>query len=163
MKTSITTSILAIFAIALSTTVKAQNVAVDHYTSGKFECAIFPESYPTDLGGKPFTPSHDQADEALKGLETSLKKLKVDNKDNRDDILKNIAKYKVQIFGVTDKNGAKILFLNWFRNDDNKDKDLAANWLTDMILVQDGGIYFWTIKYDADKHEFFEFKTNGNG
>jgi hypothetical protein len=72
-------------------------------------------------------------------------------------------KYKIQVFGYTDKEGNKMLLLNCFRNDDNKDKDLATNWLTEMIQVEDGGIYFWTIRYDVGKNGLFDFKTNGNG
>jgi hypothetical protein len=163
MKTSITTSLLAIFAFAVSTTVNAQGVTVDHYTSGKYECAIFPDTYPTDIGGKPFTPTHDQADAAIKTLEANLKKVKCDKKDDRDEIVKNLLKYKFQIFGYTDKSGSQMILINCFRNDDNKDKDLATNWLTEMIQVEDGGIYFWTIRYDVGKNDLFDFKTNGNG
>jgi hypothetical protein len=151
------------FLSAINQNISAQHTAIEHYTNKGLDCAIFPDTYPTELGGKAFIPSHEDVNNAWKALTDNFKDLKCDNKDDKNEIIKNLAKYKVQIFGYADKSGNKILFMNCFRNDGSKDKDLAITWLTEMIEVQDGGTYFWTIKYNLATKELFDFKENGNG
>jgi len=138
-------------------------ITADHYMAKIFDCAIFPAAYPTELDGKGFTPSHTDVDSVTKALTEKFKMLNVTNKDDRNTISSNLPLYKIQVFGYTDKAGNKVLYLNCFRNDRQKDKDLANTWTTDMVEVQDGGNYFWTIKYDLAKGAFFDFKVNGNG
>lgn len=141
----------------------AQTTNVEHYASKPFDCAIFPASYPTDMEGTHFTPTHDDVDKAAKPLTNGLKDVKCNNKDDLREILKNLDKYKIQVFGYVAADGTKLLFLNCFRNDKNKDKDLANSWLIDMVQVEDGGDYFWTIKFDIGKNQLIGFTENGNG
>ena len=155
-------NLLAISALAFSSTLSAQSTLVDHYKSGNFDCAIFPETYLGEVEGKPFTPQRKDADEAIKLVEETLKDVKCSKKDYRDEIVKYLSKYKVQVFGYTDQSGNKILLLNYFRNDGDKDKELASIWLSEMILVDGAGTDFWNIKYDIVKKKLFEFKCDGS-
>jgi hypothetical protein len=160
MKKITLTFAFIVFGLSL---IRAQSdIKTDHYNSMGFDCVIFPSSYPTELDGTPFTPAHSDLDTATRSLTAKLKTIKCDNKDDRSAITDNLPKYKIQVFGYTDKAGNKTLFLNCFRNDREKDKDLSNTWLTDMVQVQGGGNYFWTVKYDLSKGVFYDFKTNGN-
>lgn len=143
----------------------AQFVAVEHYTTKLFDCAIFPETSPAEIEGKRFSPTHDDVDKAEKALMEDLKSIKASKgaKDAQNEIVTNLPKYKLQIFGYIDKNGDKMLFVNCFRNDKDEDKELANSWLKELIWVEGGGVYFWTVKYNLAKNALTEFKISDNG
>jgi hypothetical protein len=164
MKHNIQGPSLLVLALAFTMQVNAQKVVIDHYSTAKIDCAIFPDTYPVEVDGKSYTPSHDDVDNAEKALQDKLKTIKCDKKDDRDEVVKNLDKYKIQVFGYIDKAGNKMLFLNCVRTDykDKGDKDLSTMWLTDIVQVQGGGTYFWTVKYDLGRGELSEFKLGGN-
>lgn len=150
-------------ALMVSMGIAHAQVKAEHYTTKKMDFAIFPAEYPTDLDGTAYTPSHSDVDKAEAALLSKLKDTKCKNKDDMHEIVKNLDKYKVQVFGYKDKDGHKYLFLNCFRNDKDRDKEIASTWLSQMVQVEDGGDYFWTIKYDVGKDQLFTFAENGNG
>ena len=162
MKHFVITTTLALYLASAVNMASAQKVLTDHYSSAKYDCVIFPGTYPSDVDGTPFTATHDQVDKAQKMVTDNLKNVKCNKKEDRDEVVKNLGKYKMQVFGYTDKLGNKILLLSCFRGD-YKDKDLSSTWLSDMIMVESGGTYFWSVKYDLNKNELFEFKVSGNG
>lgn len=143
----------------------AQLLIIEHYTTKAFDCAIFPETSLASVDGTRFTPTHDDVDKAEQALTEDLKLVKCPKAqyDDQKEIAKKLAKYKLQIIGYTDNEGNKTLLINAFRNDKDKDKGIAEDWLKQIIQVKDGGLYFWNIKYDIAKNHLFDFVINGNG
>ncbi len=137
---------------------RAQENAV-HYQTDKFDAAIFPATSTAVLSGsKRFTPTKDDVDRAEEALLQQLPELNNDhqNQDNTPVIEKNLKKYWRQYFGYIDNNGKKILFINAFWKKDKENE----NWLTDMINVEGGGSYYWTVKLNLDTEELFDITIN---
>ena len=42
-----------------------------------------------------------------------------------------------------------------------KNKAYTDRWLTNRIMVLDGGSYYWNVKFNLDKNELFELDING--
>ena len=152
----------ALLVTALTPAAANAQVQAEHYTTKLFDCAIFPADYPTGFNGKHYTPTHSEVDKAESALKDSLKNVDCHNKSDMREILRNLKKYKLQVFAYTGLHGDTLLFINCFRNDKNKDKDIAASWLNTLIKVQNGGDYFWTIQYDVSTNQLFSFKENGS-
>ena len=94
--------------------------------------------------------------------EKTVRRIKEINKDRPNQgrhygpiIDKNLGKYTRQYAGFINDKGERVIHagLNWKRNDEE--------WKTDFILVFEGGSYHWTIRYNLDKDEFFQFCLNG--
>lgn len=162
MRNNIVITALTCLLLVVNIASFAQKGVVEHYSNKSFDCAIFPDTYPTDFEGKAFIPTHDEVDKACTAIMENLKTISCTSKDNRDEVVKNLAKYKLQIFGFTDKQGSRILYINSFRNDGNKDKELANTWLHDKIEVQNGGVYFWSVEYDLGQDELSSFQESGS-
>ena len=161
MKRYITTLALALLAI-LSTfgQTETTDIKTDHYKTTKFDVAIFPASYIDLIPGKRFTPTRQEIDKAETALRTELKELnkQLINQHTTPIIHKKLKKYKRQYFGYIDNKGNKILRINCFWDKDNDSRD---NWLKDRISVQDGGSYYWNIKFNLNTGKLFDLQVNG--
>jgi hypothetical protein len=131
-----------------------------HYKTKKFDVTIFPANYFGLIPGKRITPTKQEIDKAEIALQNSLKIInkQLVNQSSTPIIHKNLKKYKRQYFGYTDKNGDRILLINcfWSRNKDNTER-----WLTDQKMFNDGGSYYWNVKFNLDKNELFDLYING--
>jgi len=132
----------------------------DHYKTKKFDIAIFPANYLDLIPGQRFTPTRQEIDKAETELLTNLKTLnkQLVNQSSTPIIHKKLHKYKRQYFGYIDKDGNRILLINCFWS---KDKHFDGRWLTERIMVFDGGSYYWNVKFNLDKNEMFDLDING--
>lgn len=107
---------------------------------------------PFSIGSNRFGATKQEVDSAEYALETGLKKMNF-------LIYKKLKKYKRQYIGYVDSNGHRILYINclW------KKAEFSSNWLQDVIVVCDGGLWFWQIKFDLTTDKLFEFYVNGVG
>ena len=139
-----------------NTTVK--NIA-EHYKTDKFDVAIFPKKYDEFLQEKRFTPSENEIILAELALENQLKEINKNrpNQSSSPIIDKNLNKYKRQYFGGIDENGKKYLLINCFWSE----RENSNGWLNEMIIVLDGGSYYWQIKYYIDTNELKDLMVNG--
>jgi hypothetical protein len=157
----ITFSFLTVFLPTLllgQTTISTDTtIIVDHYKTRKFDCAIFPYNYKKNYTEHSFTPTRQDVDKAEEALRKQLKKLNIRQIRERAPLIhKNLKKYKRQYFGYIDKEGHKILLINCFWADSDKDY-----WLTERVKVFDGGSYYWRVKFDLTTGLLFELKING--
>ncbi len=137
-----------------------ENVAT-HYKTSKFNVAIFPKEYSTFfIQQKRFTPTKLEIDKAEFALAKRLKKINKNrsNQSSSPVIDENIRKYKRQYFGFVDENGMKYLLINSFWAND---KDQNFNWLNEIVIVKDGGSYYWQIKYFIETDELKDLFVNG--
>ena len=138
-------------------------IKTDHYKTKGFDCVIFPENY-VGLGigeTKRFTPLRTDIDLAEKALARDLALLNKDKinqgKDYGPIIHKNLKKYKRQYLGFIDEKGNRILFINCFwAKEDN-----SSLWEEEMMIVLDGGSYYWSVYYNLDKGELYQLMVNG--
>lgn len=139
--------------------VKAQNVA-EHFKTKQFEVAIFPESSYEIMQGKRFTPTKEEIFEAEKALKSKLKEANrnLENQYNSPIIHRNLKKYKRQYFGYIKGNGEKVLYINslWKKNEEE------TKWLQQIIMVSDGGSYYWNIEYNLNTDELINLSVNGS-
>ena len=139
--------------------VKAQNVA-EHFKTKQFEVAIFPESSYEIMPGKRFTPTKEEIFEAEKALKSKLKEANrnLENQYNSPIIHRNLKKYKRQYFGYINGNGEKVLYINslWKKNEEE------TKWLQQIIMVSDGGSYYWNIEYNLNTDELINLSVNGS-
>ncbi|NVN95073.1 MAG: hypothetical protein HXX18_07320 [Bacteroidetes bacterium] len=132
----------------------------DHYKTNKFDIAIFPANYIDFIPGQRFSPTRQEIEKAEIALNNNLKILnkQLVNQSSSPIIHKNLHKYKRQYFGYIDKKGNRILLINCFWSED---KDYTDRWLTDRIIVLDGGSYYWNVKFNLDKNKLFDLGING--
>ena len=132
----------------------------NHYKTNKFDVAIFPANYFDLIPGPRFTPTRQEIDKAEIALHNNIKDLNkgLVNQSSTPIIHKKLHKYKRQYFGYIDKNGDRVLLINCFWS---KDKNHTDRWLTDRIVVYDGGSYYWNVKFNLDKTELFDLDING--
>ncbi len=161
------TSVATILTLILLTTFNCFGQAdttfkkADRYKTNKFDVAIFPANYLDLISGQRFTPTRQEIEKAEIALNNNLKDLNklLINQSSTPVIHKNLHKYKRQYFGYIDKNGNRILLINCFWS---MDKDDSDRWLTDRIMVLDGGSYYWNVKFNLDKNELFDLDINGD-
>lgn len=72
-------------------------------------------------------------------------------------ILAHFEEYKRQYVGIILLNGSRRVFLNCFRPSD----DPSDGWRQDLVVVDDGGFWFWQIQFDLDSQHFVDFTSNG--
>jgi hypothetical protein len=138
--------------------IHAQNVA-EHFKTKQFEVAIFPESSDEIMQGKRFTPTKEEIIKAENALKSKLKEVNrnFENQYNSPIIHKNLKKYKRQYFGFINNKGEKVLYINslWKKN------EKETKWLQQIIMVSDGGSYYWNIEYNLDNDELMNLSVNG--
>lgn len=69
-------------------------------------------------------------------------------------IKKNISSYRVQFVG-SEINGEKVIWCNFFPDESFDD------WKEDVVMVDDGGFWFWEIQYVEKTGECIHFISNG--
>ena len=72
----------------------------------------------------------------------------------------NFDKYYRQYFGLKDKRGRKILYINCFWKDR---ENRFPNWKRNSVEAFDGGSYYWQIKVNLKKKKCFGYRVNGYG
>lgn len=135
-----------------------QNIA-ENFKTNDFNVAIFPKEHSEFLPKNRFTPTKDDVLLAEKALKMNLKFINKDliNQSSSPIVHKNLHKYKRQYFGCYDNEGRKYLLINAFWS-----KEIEGNgWLNGMIIVLDGGSYYWQIKYYPESDELKDLFVNG--
>lgn len=132
----------------------------EHYKTGKFEAAIFPANYDDyrfSKGKQRFTPTRKEIDQAETALKNDLRSLNKNliNQSSSPIIHKKLSRYKRQYFGYTDENGDRMLFINCFWN------KTIDSFLDGIIIMLDGGSYYWSVKFNLTKGELFDLMING--
>lgn len=134
----------------------SQTIA-EHYQTKDFDVAIFPEEYQLHGFEKRFTPTKDEILLAETALQNQLKKINknLPNQSHSPVIHKNLNKYRRQYFGILGENDERILYINSFWDDE------LSFWLDNEVSVDDGGSYYWQIKYSIDANKLFDLIVNG--
>lgn len=129
-----------------------------HYQTKDFDVAIFPKEYKLIGFEKRFTPTKEEVFLAEEALHNQLKKINKNllNQSHSPVIHKNLKKYKRQYFGVYDENGNKILLINCFWEERPNEY-----WLQSEVQVEDGGSYYWQIKFSVEENQLFDLHING--
>jgi len=73
-------------------------------------------------------------------------------------IHKNLRKYNRQYFGETDRNGNKIIYINFIWQ-----KATPDYWDKDIVIKLDGCSHFWNVKVNIDSGEMYDLNVNGMG
>ncbi|MEL1246871.1 hypothetical protein [Flavobacterium helocola] len=138
--------------------IHAQNVA-EHFKTRQFEVAIFPESCNEIMQQNRFTPTKEDIIKAENALKSKIKEVNrnFENQYNSPIIHRNLKKYKRQYFGFINNKGEKVLYINslWKKN------EKETKWLRQIIMVSDGGSYYWNIEYNLDNDELMNLSVNG--
>ena len=138
--------------------IHAQNVA-EHFKTRQFEVAIFLESSNELMQQNRFTPTKEEIIKAENALKSKLKFINnpLMNQSSSPIIHKNLKKYKRQYFGYINEKGEKILYINslWKKN------EKETKWLQQIIMVSDGGSYYWNIEFNLETDELINLSVNG--
>lgn len=143
---------------------------------GEIEGVIFRKDYdcfPCNIGNNRYTPVIEEVNLAE---EIVAKNIKIINGPmyNQGDgcpiIHKNLKNYRRQYFGHIDRDGNKILFINftwalftiidWLQG---HEKDKSDSWKTEMTSVLDGCSYHWSIEVNLTKETLQNLMVNGQG
>lgn len=138
--------------------IHAQNVA-EHFKTKQFEVAIFPESSNELMQQNRFTPTKEEIIKAENALKSKLKFINnpLMNQSRSPIIHKNLKKYKRQYFGYINAKGEKILYINSLWSKSNREN----YWLQQIMMVSDGGSYYWNIEYNLESEELENLEING--
>ena len=104
-----------------------------------------------------WTPTEEQAQRALEKAVYFLDHpTDVNERQMRElaKIKKNLSLYKVQFVGF-EINGKKRIWCNFFGGRD------FDGWEKKIVLVKDGGFWFWQIEYDLINDICVNFRSNG--
>lgn len=74
------------------------------------------------------------------------------------DILSRLGHYKRQYVGLVEKEGDKVIWINYFY-----DSGHFSYWTKDLVYVFDGGRSFFRIKVNLDKNKCYDLSINGEG
>ncbi len=112
---------------------------------------VFPADYDISFmsgsgNHKRYTPTDEDIRKTIKLVEKFL--------GDKNEIRK-LDEYKVQFFGYFNERGEKIIWANYFCDDDSKD------WKKELVTVLDGGNCFFTVKINLDTESVFDFRVNG--
>lgn len=126
---------------------------------------IFPKEYKSDYfspnDGLTYTPSKEdviRAETILKEKIKEANKSRINQGDKCPVIHKQLRKYNRQYFGIIDKDGNKIIYINFIW------KKLTPNhWNKEIIVVLDGCSYYWNVKVNIDDKKICDLSINGMG
>jgi len=107
-----------------------------------------------------FTPTIAEikiVEKALKEQLENLNKFQVNRIIENPIIHENLDNYRRQYYGYIDKNGFKIIYINCFWKY-TKHQD----WQSKFIGVDDGGSYYWQVKFHIEENRLFNLTINGN-
>lgn len=139
---------------------------VPSFVKGKgYEGYIFPENHfvmvSVENQKSRYTPSESDvrtAEQLLKKGIAILNKTHANQIGHCPIIEKNLEKYKRQYVGFINKEGQKILWINFIWN-----KNLGPQLSEDIISVLDGCSYYWNIKVNISNMALYDLKVNGMG
>lgn len=122
----------------------------------KFEGVIFGVSI---WGGKSFMPTPDEIYEAERIFQNCLKTKQADTNGMITDArsIKATSRYYRQYFGYTLPNGQKIIRLNCFLKEVQKD----FRWKIQELSVCDGGNAYFQVNINISTKNCFTFSVNG--
>jgi hypothetical protein len=140
--------------------------SVQHYTTKKYDCAVFPADFDGTTRDNLFTPSFDQVSMAEKAMHKKLK-----GTPNLHPILvkyvsKHLKDYKRQYFGYVDHRGHHILYINCFTSDaGDYTEDMTGDWLSQKVNSNRVGANCWQTRFDLDEGQFVrvDFLDAGSG
>ncbi len=162
--------------IFISHSICAQDATSTIIHGKKYKGIIFPKDYEmSDLGisnsESRFTPSIIEIIELEKYLQFDIKSIN-EERPNQGKyfgpiIERNLKKYVRQYYGYINKNGERIIHVNFLWDRSSLRESIGGytkpseGWEEDWKSVLDGGSRFWEIKYNLNKFEFFDFLVNG--
>lgn len=143
---------------------------------GEIEGVIFRKEYDCifcSLGENRYTPVIEDVNLAEEILAKNIKIInnpRYNQGDGCPIIHKNLKNYRRQYFGNIDRDGNKILFINftWARFTiidwlQGYEKDKSDNWKTEMTAVLDGCSNHWSIEVNLTKESLQNLMVNGQG
>jgi hypothetical protein len=124
---------------------------------------IFKDSKPTDLtiGDMQKIESiltkliNDYNPEKEKLFE-EINKKNPENKPNKQNFIIDLKRYKRQYVAITNSKGEKEVWVNCFCGAGNTD------WKKKLIIVDDGGNCYFTLKINLTRGKYYEFMVNGD-
>ena len=107
-------------------------------------------------------PNQEQVDEALNSISAFLLAAEYNNsldeyfKSEIEKIINNYEKYRVQFVGITD-NEKKYIHCNFIPIHYN----FPIDWKDTLIVVEDGGFWYWHVFYDVESKKVRKIYING--
>lgn len=106
-----------------------------------------------------YTPTLDDVRYTEKILTDSIVYIKRKEPAHSDFITKNLNRYLRQYVGYINKNGDKIVWINFLYKND---RFINTAYLNDAVItVNDGGEYYWSIKVNITKNKLYDIAVNG--
>jgi len=108
-----------------------------------------------------WTPTQEHIAEALTVIITFLQNAELNNsldeyfKSEIEKIIDNCDKYRVQFVGIIE-NEKKYIHCNFIPNNND-----FSNWKEQLIMVDDGGFWFWQVYYDVQLKKVIKIYING--
>ncbi len=106
-------------------------------------------------------PTKGDTDEAIESVYTYLKE-QVHSKDYYAGeiarIIKNFRNYNVQFFGI-ERNHQQIIGCNFLSS--AAIPTIGSRWKDDIVIVHDGGYWFWRIEFNVDLKKCQYLSING--
>lgn len=143
---------------------------------GKIESVIFSKEadcFLCNFPGSGFTPTVEEINEAEKILKKDIKsasKPMYNQEDGYPIIHNNLNNYRRQYYGYINKDGEKILYVNflWAKYTfierlKGYHKDEGENWKSEREIVLDGGSNYWQIEINLTQKKLSNLNTNGVG
>jgi len=143
---------------------------------GKIESVIFSKEadcFLCNFPGSGFTPTVEEINEAEKILKKDIKsasKPMYNQGDGYPIIHNNLNKYRRQYYGYINKDGEKILYVNflWAKYTfierlKGYHKDEGENWKSEREIVLDGGCNYWQIEINLTQKKLSNLHVNGVG
>ncbi|MGE5383670.1 MAG: hypothetical protein ACM3PX_09610 [Omnitrophica WOR_2 bacterium] len=109
-----------------------------------------------------YTPCNDDillAEEILNEKIEIVNNPQLNQGDHCPIIHKNLKKYIRQYVGFINKNGEKVIWINFLWNDKGMQDEVSK----DIINVLDGCSYYWQIEINLTKKELYNLCINGSG
>lgn len=141
-------------------------LATTHIKEQNFEGYIFNERHfaliSIDDESRRYTPTKEEIIIAEKILSDNLKctNKNLENQNNEcPKIHKNLKKYLRQYVGFLDKNGDKVIWVNFIWKNKISEEMIKK----DIVQVSDGCSYYWNIQININKKELSNLSVNGQG
>lgn len=134
-----------------------------HVKGGNFEGYIFPKEYmmevPFENMKERFTPTYQDVilvESIVKEQLVVINSSRLNQIGGNPVIHKELRIYKRQYVGYIDTNGDRIVWINFIWK-----REIPKTWNKDILIVLDGGSYFWNLKVLLNKNKAFDLQVNG--